>query len=262
MKSMHVKTTDIAQICAVAAAAIVIGASALAADTDCGAIVTTGNIADTAKVENHAGANAGKATVTINDNSGTAHSVTVYNAATIDTALAGKASTGDLSAHIGDKGNPHGVTAEQVGALPIADKVGNSYYVTNSIVIPELQGFPSGGISVFSPYQITFLGGDGISLYDWVEGEISSSTNSLWTAIPSWARASSKPSYNFSEIGSKPTTLAGYGITDAALAETAKTSGGTSGKSLSLTVGTVSRPLGEYYISIGADGKPHLMLRK
>ena len=30
-----------------------------------------------------------------------------------------------------------------------------------------------------------------------------------------WAKASTKPSYNFSEIGSKPTTLAGYGITDA-----------------------------------------------
>lgn len=30
-----------------------------------------------------------------------------------------------------------------------------------------------------------------------------------------WAKASSKPSYSFSEIGSKPTTLAGYGITDA-----------------------------------------------
>lgn len=33
--------------------------------------------------------------------------------------------------------------------------------------------------------------------------------------VPSWAKASSKPSYEFSEIGSKPTTLSGYGITDA-----------------------------------------------
>ena len=33
--------------------------------------------------------------------------------------------------------------------------------------------------------------------------------------VPSWAKASSKPSYTFSEIGSKPTTLSGYGITDA-----------------------------------------------
>ena len=33
--------------------------------------------------------------------------------------------------------------------------------------------------------------------------------------VPSWAKASSKPSYNFSEIGSTPTTLSGYGITNA-----------------------------------------------
>ena len=32
--------------------------------------------------------------------------------------------------------------------------------------------------------------------------------------VYSWAKASTKPSYNFSEIGNKPTTLAGYGITD------------------------------------------------
>lgn len=36
--------------------------------------------------------------------------------------------------------------------------------------------------------------------------------------VPSWAKASSKPSYNFSEIGSKPTTISGYGITDAKIA--------------------------------------------
>ena len=33
--------------------------------------------------------------------------------------------------------------------------------------------------------------------------------------VPSWAKASSKPSYAFSEIGSTPTTISGYGITDA-----------------------------------------------
>lgn len=33
--------------------------------------------------------------------------------------------------------------------------------------------------------------------------------------VPSWAKAVSKPSYTFSEIGSTPSTLSGYGITDA-----------------------------------------------
>lgn len=32
--------------------------------------------------------------------------------------------------------------------------------------------------------------------------------------VSSWAKASTKPTYNFSEIGSTPTTLSGYGITD------------------------------------------------
>ena len=34
--------------------------------------------------------------------------------------------------------------------------------------------------------------------------------------IAAWAKADTKPSYAFSEIGSKPTTLSGYGINDAA----------------------------------------------
>ena len=33
--------------------------------------------------------------------------------------------------------------------------------------------------------------------------------------VPSWAKAANKPSYTFSEIGSTPTTLSGYGITNA-----------------------------------------------
>jgi hypothetical protein len=32
--------------------------------------------------------------------------------------------------------------------------------------------------------------------------------------VPAWAKAANKPSYTFSEIGSTPTTLSGYGITD------------------------------------------------
>ena len=51
------------------------------------------------------------------------------------------------------------------------------------------------------------------------QGHITGSGNAV-TSLPasdvsSWAKASSKPSYNFSEIGNKPTTISGYGITDA-----------------------------------------------
>jgi len=99
--------------------------------------------------------------------------------------------------------------------------------------------------------------------------------------VPSWAKASSKPSYNFSEIGSKPTTLSGYGITDASIANGTITLGAnsitpltsytetdpTALKPSQLTVDgtamTTSSPaveLGSYYIAT-VDGKPHLFAR-
>lgn len=62
--------------------------------------------------------------------------------------------------------------------------------------------------------------------------------------VYAWAKAATKPSYNFSEIGSKPTTLAGYGITDGVNAVTvtgsgnAVTSASISGHTLTLTKGT------------------------
>ncbi len=46
-------------------------------------------------------------------------------------------------------------------------------------------------------------------------GKLSTSVETDPT-VPSWAKATTKPSYNFSEIGLKPTTLSGYGITDGA----------------------------------------------
>lgn len=142
--------------------------AAFAADTDVGAIVTDKNVEDVAKVENLAGANAGKATITINNNSGTANSVTVYNAATMDTLLSGKAATATTL-------SGYGITDAK-----IEDITGGS--------------------------KIT-LGSKYLSLY-------------------TWALASSKPSYNFSEIGTTPTTLSGYGITDAKIENGVITLGG------------------------------------
>lgn len=363
-------------ICAAALAFAVI-----AADTDCGALITTGNIADSAKVENLTGANAGKATITINDNSGTAKSVTVYNASTMDTALAGKASTGDLAtaeANAQAAANAAYANATNNAAQTYVKKSGDKIEGTLDLYDDSnlrIGNTASGdeGITEFYRTMVRnkVAGGPWLTYYWPTSGgflaslvDISASTNALWTAIPSWARASTKPSYNFSEIGSKPTTLSGYGITDAKIAngtitlgsnsitpltsysetdpvwtaakgsysttaqvnsaitaatnglakasaltgyvptsrkvagmaltgditlkslsivgastttyngsvaasvnqstltETAKTSGGTSGKTLTLAVASTSRSLGEYYISIGSDGKPHLMLRQ
>ena len=49
---------------------------------------------------------------------------------------------------------------------------------------------------------------------------LGSTTKTVLTAevdptVPAWAKAASKPSYSFSELTNHPTTLAGYGITDA-----------------------------------------------
>ncbi len=294
-------------ICAAALAT-----AALAADTDVGAIVTDKNVEDVAKVENLTGANAGKATVTIKDNNGTANAVTVYNAATIDTALAGKASTGDLAeaeenaqaaanaAYANATNN-----AAQTYVKKSGDTMSNSLSLmgsdvgVNVMLSPNNKTLYKNGKIVYTPslgntYTLTLPAGSGTF----------SLRSDITNDIPAWARAAYKPSYNFSEIESTPTTLSGYGITDAVpasrkiagkaltgdvtlaslsivgettatyngsaaasvnqttLAETAKTAGGTTGKTLTLAVASTSRNLGEYYISIGTDGKPHLMLRQ
>lgn len=51
-------------------------------------------------------------------------------------------------------------------------------------------------------------------------GKVKASTiwNYISGKLPAWSKASTKPSYTFSEISSKPTTISGYGITDAKIA--------------------------------------------
>lgn len=268
---------------------------AFAADTDVGALITASNIEDVATVANGTGANAGKATVTIKNNSGTANAVTVYNSATMDTALSGKASTADVTAlqtraaaletatnnmttalksHTTASNNPHNVTAAQVGALTESQ----TYDAIMSRILQPNEDVPdnSYAISLAKLYQFEFL------------------TTEEDPTVPSWAKESSKPSYNFSEIGSKPTTIAGYGITDAKIANGTITLGANSITPLTtytesdpvftaakgamdaataakvplanvkvggtaLTASTVVE-LGQYYVKT-VDGKPHLFLR-
>ena len=350
--------------------ALAAAAAAMAEDTDVGAIITTGTIEDTAKVENLTGANAGKATITVNNNSGTAQAVTVYNAATVDTALSGKASTSDITALQGRatalETATNNLTSAVATAQSTAEAAGtaanaayaNATNYTASGYLPLTGGTLSGGLKwgggsgelkyTSSSSALRLVSSPGWVDFDWTGIDFfpgqSSGFKVLWptsagrialtsditNTVPSWARAESKPSYNFSEIGSKPTTLAGYGITDASttaqmntaisnatnglakasdlsgyvptsrkvagmalssdvtlknlsivgsstttyngsatasvnqstLTETSTTQGGTTGKSLTLAVAATSRTLGEYYIKIGTDGKPHLMLRQ
>lgn len=69
-------------------AAAIVAASTYAAATDMGVLITSSSIEDYAKVEN---ATNGTAAITIVDNNSVSQSVTVYNKATLDTALGGKA---------------------------------------------------------------------------------------------------------------------------------------------------------------------------
>lgn len=64
---------------------------------------------------------------------------------------------------------------------------------------------------------------DNVDAVKSVNGQTGNVTINIPTTLPAsdvydWAKASTKPSYNFSEIGSKPTTISGYGITDAKIA--------------------------------------------
>ena len=289
----------------------------VADDTDCGALITTTTIESTAKVENLTGANAGKATVTINNNSGTANSVTVYNAATIDTALSGKASTGDVTAlqtratalETATNNLTTAVAAAQSTANAALPKSGGT--MTGDLIVSDAQLRWMYGSDFITP----IVGNDGIGLmyryngndyYFMLPGspndtaalksDIPTSfsytaiTNAPWITtwtetdptVPSWAKASSKPSYNFSEIGSKPTTISGYGITDAKISngtitlgsntitpltsftETDPTALKPSQLKVNGTAMTTSSPaveLGQYYVK-NVDGKPHLFLRQ
>ena len=247
-------------ICAAALAFAVI-----AADTDCGALITTGNIADSAKVENLTGANAGKATITINDNSGTAKSVTVYNAATMDSALAGKASTGSVEAlearatalETATNNLTTAVAAAASAASDASTAATTAYQnATNNAAQTYVKKtgdtIEGGTLSVIRTsgtgsriehsteidYDCIEIvddeDDDDLSLQFWVREIILkeknkadrkftyplasgrfATINDITNTVPAWARASSKPSYNFAELGNKPTTISGYGITDA-----------------------------------------------
>lgn len=94
------------------------------------------------------------------------------------------------------------------------------------------EGTPGGGASNLSELEdvsLTELAVDDMLKWNgdkWVNIPMSTITPDLsWSNItdkPSWI-GSTKPSYTFAEITSKPTTLSGYGITDAVTIDTAQT---------------------------------------
>jgi len=100
--------------------------------------------------------------------------------------------------------------------VAIAGKQDKLPYPTNAIPYAALSGKPT---IPTVPTEVSAFTNDAGYLTSFTESD---------PTISSWAKAATKPSYNFSEIGSKPTTIAGYGITDAKINNGTITLGGSS----------------------------------
>jgi len=94
---------------------------------------------------------------------------------------------------------------------------GDNLYFTNARAVSALSSTLSGYSLISHTHNYTSTIKLGTTSYNVSSNIIS--LPSYPTSLPasdvySWAKQSTKPSYTFSEIGSKPTTLSGYGITD------------------------------------------------
>lgn len=193
-------------------------ALALHAATDMGVLVTTKNITDYAKVANGSG---GTSTVTIVDTNGTANAVTVYNKSQMDTALGNKAAASDVTALQSRATALEGATNTLNTAVETINSGLSGFFTDDGGYILRI----ANGYAKFYADRIEmhYSGGHGTESRDWIiryptnDGDLAL-YGDITNTVPAWARASSKPSYNFSEIGSKPTTISGYGITDAKIA--------------------------------------------
>lgn len=112
-------------------------------------------------------------------------------------------------------GNVSGTAANVTGTVAIAHG-GTGQTTAANAINALLNGLP---VWTADPTDTTYFvrqDTGGSATY----GKVQATT--LWNYIsgklPAWSKASTKPSYNFSEIGSTPTTLSGYGITDAKIA--------------------------------------------
>ena len=121
--------------------------------------------------------------------------------------------TGNLTGNV--TGNVSGTATNVTGTVAIANG-GTGQTTAANAINTLLNGLP---VWTADPTDTTYFvrqDTGGAASY----GKVAFSTiwNYISGKLPSWSKASTKPSYAFSEIGSKPTTLSGYGITDAKIA--------------------------------------------
>lgn len=96
-------------------------------------------------------------------------------------------------------------TPEDISAVPITRKINNKALSDNITLTAKDVGALSNTVNF--PTKISDLENDVGFITEYTE---------IDPTVPEWAKSASKPSYNFSEINNKPTTLSDYGITDAA----------------------------------------------
>ena len=118
--------------------------------------------------------------------------------------------SGNLTGNV--TGNVSGTATNVTGTVAIANG-GTGQTTAANAINALLNGLPTWTADPTDTTYFIRQDTGGSATY----GKVQATT--LWNYIsgklPAWSKASTKPSYNFSEIGSTPTTLSGYGITDA-----------------------------------------------
>lgn len=112
-------------------------------------------------------------------------------------------------------GNVSGTAANVTGTVAIANG-GTGQTTAANAINALLNGLPTWTADPTDSTYFIRQDTGGSATY----GKVKASTiwNYISGKLPAWSKASTKPSYNFSEIGLTPTTLNGYGITDAKIA--------------------------------------------
>lgn len=118
----------------------------------------------------------------------------------------------------GTSGGLGSVTIKTEGGIEYKSNSNGVVSVPNWITASALNGYATeawvnnkGYLTGISSKMVT----DALGYTPYNSANFTKATIKSTLGIADWALAASKPSYSFSEIGSKPTTAAGYGIADA-----------------------------------------------
>lgn len=140
---------------------------------------------------------------------------TVTAAVQVDWKTIGKNANGELYVIGGTSGGGGGVvggvTLDEVKNYLTAEKYTTETWVSSQNYATQSWVIDKGYITGITRSMVTSaLGYTPFDAANFTEAKVKSTLG-----ISDWALASVKPSYKFSEITNKPTTLSGYGITDA-----------------------------------------------